>query len=314
VYRVNAAVRTGIPNSLEVFGSAEPQVNGPDLNVEFPLWSYLTFTQNAFVAATGSIGAHWLAPTWTLAVEEQFYLITPALFFFVPRRGMPFVLGAGLVGSIVYRAEAFRTGFVPDGAVAVLLPGVADTLICGLLAAILITSNLVDWKRFDVPFRLAPLVLLYIAIGLQPFDDAGHHLVRTFGVPLIALASALLLISLARGAPEASKFTSKILCFFGRTSYTIYLTHLTVLGLMHGLILSAEPDIATPAQIAVTLAALPVAVLVGWIGTLIVEQPITVYGRSWQWSKERRTAREPALHGVGHHVRQGLQSVGRESI
>ena len=66
------------------------------------------------------------------------------------------------------------------------------------------------------------------------------------------------------------------------------MTHLAVVGLMHGLILGSRPDLTTPAQWAVTLAALPVAVLVGWIGTKLVEEPITAYGRSWKWSKETR--------------------------
>ncbi len=264
-----------------------------DAPVEFPLWSYLTFTQNALIAMTGVNGAHWLAPTWTLAVEEQFYLVTPVLFFIVPRHRLPYVLGAGLVFSILYRAAAIQTGFVPDIAVAVLLPGVADTLICGLLAALLIKSNLVDFKRYDVAFRLAPLALIYLVIVPSLFDGPRHELLRVIGVPLIAIASAILMINLARGVPEASRLTSKVLCFFGRTSYTVYLTHLAVLGLMHGLILGGQPDIANPAQLAVTLAAMPVAILVGWLGTLLVEQPITAYGRSWTWSRARRPLRAP---------------------
>ena len=76
------------------------------------------------------------------------------------------------------------------------------------------------------------------------------------------------------------------------------MTHLAVLGLMHGLLLGGRPDLATPAQWAVTLAALPVAVLAGWLGTKIVEEPITAYGRSWRWSKERRAVAGPMDAGA----------------
>ena len=48
-----------------------------DIGNEFPLWSYLTFTQNFFMISTDSIGPRWLAPTWTLSVEEQFYIFAP---------------------------------------------------------------------------------------------------------------------------------------------------------------------------------------------------------------------------------------------
>ena len=57
-----------------------------DADGAFPIWSYFVFAQNFFMAASDGIGAHWLAPTWTLAVEEHFYLLVPALFFIVPRR------------------------------------------------------------------------------------------------------------------------------------------------------------------------------------------------------------------------------------
>jgi hypothetical protein len=39
--------------------------------------SYFTFTQNFVMAWRGEIGTLWLLPTWTLAVEEQFYLLLP---------------------------------------------------------------------------------------------------------------------------------------------------------------------------------------------------------------------------------------------
>ena len=53
---------------------------------DFPLWSYLTFTQNIFMAMTGDVGAYWAAPSWTLALEEQLYIVLPLVFFLAPRR------------------------------------------------------------------------------------------------------------------------------------------------------------------------------------------------------------------------------------
>jgi peptidoglycan/LPS O-acetylase OafA/YrhL len=69
-----------------------------------------------------------------------------------------------------------------------------------------------------------------------------------------------------------------------------------VLGLIHGFVLGAIPDLTTLPQLAVTIAAFPVAVFVGWALTKVVEEPITAYGRSWKWSEQRRerVAAEPA--------------------
>ncbi len=58
-----------------------------DTTRRFPLWAYLTFNQPFFMIATQSIGSHWLAPTWTLAFEEHFYLLAPGM--------IVFCLGAG---------------------------------------------------------------------------------------------------------------------------------------------------------------------------------------------------------------------------
>jgi peptidoglycan/LPS O-acetylase OafA/YrhL len=60
-----------------------------DADHAFPIWSYFTFTQNFFMAGMSGIGAHWLSPTWTLAVEEHFYLIVPFLFSSFRGAGWP---------------------------------------------------------------------------------------------------------------------------------------------------------------------------------------------------------------------------------
>ena len=113
---------------------------------------------------------------------------------------------------------------------------------------------------------------------------------KSFGFFLVSLGCAAFILGLALGTPEAKRFTSPTLCFFGNTSYSVYLTHVAILGLMHGLLLGSQPDIASWRQIAVTIAALPIAALVGWIFTKIVEEPITNYGRSFRWSRETRSA------------------------
>ena len=265
-----------------------------DLRATFPLWSYLTFVQNFFFVATNTTGPHWLAPTWTLAIEEQFYLFVPALFFIVPKRYLLAVLGLGLALTVEFRAFVVLSGTMPQMARLVLLPGVADMLFCGLFAAVLWKTEGIDWARYDLALRVATPLLLVLASVLRILDGAKGQSFEIFGGLLVSIAAACFILSLVRGAPEARRFTSPILCFFGNTSYSVYLTHLTVLGLVHGLVLGTKPDVGTPAQLALTLAAMPLAVLVGWIGTKLVEQPITAYGRSWAWSKHKRPVGQTA--------------------
>ena len=51
-----------------------------------PWWSYVTLTQNFWMAQQGWYGAVAMAVTWSLAVEEQFYLTIPLLVWKLPSR------------------------------------------------------------------------------------------------------------------------------------------------------------------------------------------------------------------------------------
>jgi peptidoglycan/LPS O-acetylase OafA/YrhL len=265
-----------------------------DADGAFPIWSYFIFAQNFFMAAADGIGAHWLAPTWTLAIEEHFYLLVPALFFIVPRNRIAAVLAALAVGAVAARVGTVALlGDRGTIAASVLLPNRADVLIMGLLAAVAIRSNRLPWPRLDLVLRVAPIALLAAIAVLT--GAAGRHAFTIFGPLLTSIACAAFLLSLVRGAPEAKRFTGKFLGFFNTTSYAVYLTHLPVLGLMHGLLLGSRPDIATPQQWAVTFAALPVTVFVAWLLTVLVERPLTEYGRSWKWSGRPRASATAAI-------------------
>jgi peptidoglycan/LPS O-acetylase OafA/YrhL len=268
--------------------AALPGVAWVDAEVMFPLWSYLTFTQNFFMVATDSIGPHWLAPTWTLTVEEHFYLLAPALFFLVPRRWLFTVLALCAFFVIVFRALVFEAGFLSPMACLTLLPGVGSGLLFGLMAGVAIKTEGIAWERYDQLLRAGPLALLVLTGALKIVDGDQGQSFNILSDTTVSAACALYILAVVRGAPEGKRLESRVLCFFGNTSYSVYLTHLAVLGLMHGLILGAKPDIATASQIAVTVAALPVVALVGWVFTRLVEEPITRYGRSFKWSAERR--------------------------
>src|SRR5262249_50866528 len=51
-----------------------------------PWWSYILGVQNFWMTIHQTFGATWLAATWSLAVEEQFYLLFPLLVFFLSPR------------------------------------------------------------------------------------------------------------------------------------------------------------------------------------------------------------------------------------
>ena len=258
-----------------------------DTTVEFPVASYLTFTQVFYMIDTASIGNHWLAPTWTLAFEEHFYLVAPALIVFLPRRWLVPALLAASVLAVGLRFAIFEFGFLNEMAALVLLPMRADLIVCGLLAAIAVKSGKVDWPSVIPVLRFMPAAMLFAAIGLKLVDEALFNILTP---TVIAIGCVAYLLCIFLGTPEAVRFRSKALQFFGNNGYCLYLTHLPVLGAMHGIFLGTPPDIETGAQWLVTIASLPVCVLVGWGLTRLIEEPLTRYGRRWRWSPERRSA------------------------
>jgi peptidoglycan/LPS O-acetylase OafA/YrhL len=70
---------------------------GADFTTITPYWAYFIFIQNYFHGST-AIQAFWLGPLWSLAVEEQFYLLAPPLV----RKLSPARLVKILMGVLVF--------------------------------------------------------------------------------------------------------------------------------------------------------------------------------------------------------------------
>lgn len=250
-----------------------------------PLWSFLTFTQGFVMVARNDFGSDWLTPSWTLTVEEQFYLIAPLICLAVPRRHLLKALWTCVALSIGFRVLAFEAGVISPKAGMVLLPGAMHAMFLGMIGALLLADRRIDWSSWDSALRAAPLVCLSGVILAKLAGGEGSPWFEQVGVPLVSVAAMLYLMAIVRNAPEAERLRSRALRVLGRLSYSIYLLHMPVLGLMHGLILGGRPDIATFPQLVVTAAAVPVALALAWVVNRYVEQPMIDYGRSWKFRK-----------------------------
>lgn len=242
-----------------------------------PSWSYLAFVSNVFMAFRDVVGTEWLGPTWTMAVEEQFYLVAPFLMLLTPRRWLTVALFCVVLSAIVLRTILLLCDI--DGiATVALLPTRADNLAIGLVCAPLLTTA-IDWK--GTICRTLPIVLLFLIVGLRTalgptfFSLAGHT--------ILCGALAIFLMGLVQGAPEARRLEGRVLAFFGTTSYAIYLTHLPILWFAHRLVRGAEPSLSSLTGTMLTIACIPITVGVAVALTYLVEMPITAFGRRLHW-------------------------------
>ena len=247
---------------------------------------YYGYVQNFVMSFTGVEAPHWLMPTWTLCVEEQFYLLLPVILFVTPQRWLPRILLL-----LIASASLFRLGLVlmPANKLALfmLLPSEWDLLFVGVLGAYALRGPAL-WRRLTDNNRLAlriPIFAGFAAVLLLAIGDALLG-VRSFDVVgRLALAIALtgLVLLLVSGSPEGARFRSPVLRFFGQISYGLYLIHQPIAGILHGAILGGRPDIGTSTQVAVTLAAIAVSVGLAYLSWVFFEGPMVRLGHHWRY-------------------------------
>ncbi|HEU0093966.1 MAG TPA: acyltransferase [Vicinamibacteria bacterium] len=263
-----------------------------------PAWTYLTFTQNLFMAYYDAFGSQFLSPTWSLAVEEQFYLLVPLLVRLVPPRRLPLLLVAGILAAPVMRLWfGIRADGTPPLAVYVLMPARADALLLGVLAA---------WAWRDEGFRnffrdagawvLVPVASCAAAVavlarggGDQLTPEMAHG-----GYSWLALGYAFVVLAAAGPAPSLGLLRWGPLQGLGRVSYTTYLLHLPVLRIVHFALRGDFPSVTGATAQAVTVLAFVITVALAALSWRFFEGPIVRRGHRVRYRPDGETIPVPA--------------------
>jgi peptidoglycan/LPS O-acetylase OafA/YrhL len=162
-----------------------------------------------------------LAHFWSLAIEEQCYLVLPLVVWWSLRTGrgrgrLTLVLGALVAGSVVATLLTHDLNLVYNGT-----HTRAAELLVGSLAAL-------AYRRWRLPRRaqvvLAILGLATLGVLVQSVDLRTHWLYRG-GFPLVAVASAALILGLMGDHSLARIVGARPLVAVGRVSYGVYLFH-----------------------------------------------------------------------------------------
>lgn len=181
-----------------------------------PLWPYLVFAQN--LVTTGPKGA-WMGITWSLAVEEHFYLLLPLLLF-LPRRTVPFTCGGLALFSFAWRVAVG----VVSGAEAAFFS--TPCRIEGPLVGVLLAW----WfRRGTLPSpRVCGWIAAIAAGGLSAFAAAtgGGWAMRgnAWSITLAELGAVAAIAAANRGgAPRLWRFPA--LRWLGIRAFPLYLFH-----------------------------------------------------------------------------------------
>jgi peptidoglycan/LPS O-acetylase OafA/YrhL len=206
---------------------------------EWALWVYLA----NFFPARGSAFIHF----WSLAVEEQFYLVWPAVVLLLGRRWLMGVCVALIATALACRFQRVLTGANTE-LTYYMIHCRMDSLAVGALLA-LAARGQGGMAALATPAKVTMAVSVAVLGGIYVYNHAffgyADKRVQTIGYTLLALffGSLLVLTVLAKpGAVLGRAFSTPALRFFGKYSYGIYVIH----GLLHPWIKHQFPPEAMP--------------------------------------------------------------------
>jgi peptidoglycan/LPS O-acetylase OafA/YrhL len=206
--------------------------------------SFFIFTQNWTFIIYGVPGAIYLLHFWSLAAEEQFYLVWPALIYILvgnrPRILLCLVI---LPVVIIIRLVIFFCYPGSGNGINIFFNTICrlDSFVIGALLCE------IHYAKIRIPAKAVNLVLalsvIAIATSLFVFKNVGpsNAFFGTIGTTFTAIVCACLLHksvepSANAGAPglftAARFFNARVLRFFGKISYGLYVIHFPVILLL----------------------------------------------------------------------------------
>jgi len=234
-------------------------------------WSAFFYTSNYYSALNGH-PVNAFSHTWSLGVEEQFYLLWP--FVFLRCRGdlrlMTRLLAAIIGVALVHRAMLMYVFAVDESYVYSAFDTRLDQLMVGALTAVLLKRRVLQafWSR-ACAHVLAPVVtiaLLSASIAYGVTSGGHYRYVLGFTVEPILFAVLLIqMVALSR-SPMWSWMDSAPARYLGRISYPLYLYQEITLYPVRRLL--AETPVAVQLG-----AALLVTVAVASLSYFVIERP-----------------------------------------
>jgi peptidoglycan/LPS O-acetylase OafA/YrhL len=189
------------------------------------VWWHAGYLSNVWIFTR----AQWpgnVSHFWSLAVEEQFYLVWPCFILFAPSRWLGPGIAAAIAISPLFRAAVVSAGY-REALQALLMPGCLDSLGMGALLA---------WVAATKPNRYASFTRTLLHVGVPGW--LALLLVRNTGadVPVLIAALEQVLQACVFGWLVASAaggfrgWLGRVLestpaVYVGRISYGVYLAH-----------------------------------------------------------------------------------------
>jgi peptidoglycan/LPS O-acetylase OafA/YrhL len=261
---------------------------------QWPYWLYLT---NFSIAGGGWVHG-WVDVAWSLAIEEQFYLVWPLLIWLCPPRLVAWLCAVILVAEPAARVYARATG-VAELSVFVLPWFRLDGFAIGALLAIAQRRGLLP--SLD---RWSPIVAAVAVGGIIGCAILGGHTwwwnrwMQQYGYSLIAITGGAMLVSgITRpaGSLWPRMLSAGWLRAFGKYSYGLYLIHPPVMRAVREYVfdpLQYERFGLGPwvAQVLYYVAATAPSFALAWLSWRFFESPILRLKRRFPYGRRGSSA------------------------
>ncbi|MEO8466149.1 MAG: acyltransferase family protein [Gammaproteobacteria bacterium] len=198
---------------------------------------------------------------WSLAVEEQFYVLWPLLLLVVWRRRWSFLRLTAVVAAVSFAANLYLVSTKPTAAFYLPMARFWELMIGGMLAyATLHRRDLLG--RFTNLQSVAGLLLMVAGFAFVTETTA----IPGWWALLPTLGAALTISAGAEAILNRLLFSNRVAVWIGLVSYPIYLWHWPLLSILRIVIPQASTTLALFAVVA--------TVLLAWLTYRFIEKPI----------------------------------------
>ncbi len=240
-------------------------------------WWCLTYTQftSLLFGSGASVPPIISRPTWSLAVEEQFYLVWPILAMKLPNRLFPTLAIAAMVVAFILRAAGLEEYL-------------ACTRIEGLALGIVMASNRGQWLIKHSAKLAVGLCAIFLAIkGLWlPGWESGKFTFMAF-----ACTAVVSWVLENAGQPKLAWMRRRPLVELGMMSYGLYLYHFPILEALRGFFAVYSWPRWIPA-----LLVGPITLVVARASWIWIEKPILEFKDRFAYATKPRSRK---AHSVG---------------
>jgi len=253
-----------------------------------PFWTYLTFLQSYSMGIGDFSGASWVAVSWTVSVEEQFYLLVPFIFILAGVKRAFVIIFLGLLIAPFLR-NYFTSEFGFYGGY-MFFPGRMDSIFWGVLLAFITRST--KWTALfnkHSLFLLSCIVFILITLSVHILGLInGFRINAGQGLYFSLLAILYFLIIWAVLENKIPLFNrllrGKILTITGILSYSMYMFHQLINGLMFGFIFNSKPSLNGDfLHFLVPCISLLIVYVFSFISFKFMEQPIRKFGHKFTY-------------------------------